>query len=91
MKWEKSDLQIGEELNLPDKMFFSKERMIRSKYIGETDHGIFARCEFLPVFETTQDYSYTVFISWASIYCGKVVVTSGNRTINARLKDKTHG
>lgn len=91
MKWEKSDLQMGEELNLPNELFFTKERLIRSRYIGETDSGIVAECEFLPVFESDQDYCYRVFISWASIYCGAKVVTSGNRTIRAKMKENYDG
>ena len=87
MRWEKSDLQMGEELNLPNDLFFTKERLIKSKYIGETDNGIIADCEFLPVFESDQIYCYKVFISWASIYCGALTVTSGNRTIRARIRE----
>ena len=86
MKWEKSNLQIGEEINLPNNLFFTKERLVRSRYIGETENGIVIECEFLPVFESEQTYYYKVFISWASIYCGAMVVTSGNRTIRARFK-----
>lgn len=86
MKWEKSNLQIGEEINLPNELFFTKERLVRSRYIGETESGIVIECEFLPVFESEQTYYYKVFISWTSIYCGAMVVNSGNRTIRARFK-----
>ena len=88
MKWEKSDLQIGEELKLPDDLFvMGSKHLIRARYIGETEKGILAECEFVPSPLSEEINHYRIFINWSSIWCGAIKVSSGNCPIRARKKE----
>lgn len=76
-EWQKSSLQIGDEVKVPTEFFETRElgqkRLLLSRYIGETKHGLLLEFIFTPAFDTEiENYSFRRFVDWELIYCGRV-------------------
>lgn len=88
--WKHSDLIMGEDLSLPKEIFetgdnvLKNNRIIYSRYIGETDTGIMVEVQFRPSFaseEPLSAWAVQYFISFASVYCGDVKIYRRDRTL----------
>lgn len=75
--WNRTELYIGESVDLPDEVYQSREaksRLLYSKYYGETDTGM--------IFEVGFPYGrYDIFIMFAAVYCGAVKIKRADGTM----------
>lgn len=82
--WEKPDLFIGEQVDLPEEVFISmgnaKKRLLSCRYIGCTDTGMRFEVEFPKSFNCIDECRYEIFINFASVYCGDIKIYRKDRT-----------
>jgi len=88
--WENSRLTIGEELRIPSALFIEPDkainRLVSTKYVGESDSGILVECAFKSGTSPniSRIHQYKIFINWASIWCGQVkVYTESGQPVRA--------
>lgn len=80
-EWQKSSLQIGDEVKVPTEFFETRElgqkRLLLSRHIGETAAGLLIELTFLPpiLSEEAENYHFKIFLNWASIFCGALKVS----------------
>ena len=87
--WEKSNLEYGEELRIPDSLMISTEaKLISAVFVGETDSGVMIDCTFRPSFRATGIPHYRMMINWASMWCGHVKLfrKNGEQIFARRVK-----
>ena len=76
-EWKPSGLQVEEQVDFPKEFFvFTKDRLIASRYLGETNTFMMFEHEFQPSWGAKGESpkKYRRDVSFASIYCGAVKI-----------------
>lgn len=90
--WQRSNLRRGERLSLRSGSGTvtvdarGLDRWTHTTYEDETPAGILVRLYFeKPFYSEEPTWSYPLFITWNSIYCGDMKVRAGGEEVKAVL------